>query len=78
MNKVYDNGTMVLGTKKDVEKYLKDNMFTSDMEDEIFEILKDIQEEKEDTILAINYDLGMGYSIDYWTTEDIVMEKKDE
>ena len=76
MKNIYDNGTMILGNKKNIVKYLKNNIATSDMEEEIFEILKDLEDLEENTIVAINYDLGMGYSIDYWNESDIVKEEK--
>lgn len=72
MNNIYDNGEIILGTKKDIVRYLQNNIATSDMEEEIYEILKDIEEEEENTILAINYDNGMGYTIDYWQESDKV------
>lgn len=69
MNKIYDNGTMVLGRKDMLYKYLLDN---SEELWEVEEMLKDISELKNDTIIAINYDLGMGYSIDYWEENDVI------
>ena len=72
MNNIYDNGEIVLGSKKDLVKYFNECLKTSDMEEEIYEILKDLEEEKDNTILAINYDMGMGYSIDYWQESDKV------
>jgi len=71
MNKVFDNGTMILGRKDKVYKYLIDN---AEETWEIEEILKDISELKDDTIIAINYDLGMGYSVDYWEESDVVQD----
>lgn len=69
MNKVFDNGTMVLGRKDKVYKYLIDN---AEETWEIEDILHDIEELKDNTIVAINYDLGMGYSIDYWEENDVI------
>lgn len=74
MNNIYDNGTMVLGSVKNIKEYLLKHM-----EHENFgakEILEDISQEKDDTIVAINYDCGMGYTIDYWQENDIVKENK--
>lgn len=70
MNNVYDNGTMVLGSVENIRKYLIKNMEEEDLGVE--DILNDLNNELNDTIVAINYDMGMGYSIDYWTKEDIV------
>jgi hypothetical protein len=71
MENVYDNGEMVLGTIYNVKNYLCKNC--EDFED-IKEIVEDLENYDEDTIVAINYDLGMGYSIDYWHEDDIVKE----
>lgn len=71
MNKVYDNGTMVLGRKDKVYKYLIDN---AEEMWEIEDILHDIEELKDNTIVVINYDLGMGYSVDYWEESDVVQD----
>lgn len=74
MNNLYDNGTMVLGRKDKVYKYLIDN---AEETWEIEDILHDIEDLEEDTIVAINYDLGMGYSIDYWDSKDRI-EREEE
>lgn len=78
MENIYDNGEMILGSKKDIVKYLNDNLTTSDMEEEIYEILEDLKDLEDNTIVAINYDCGMGYSIDYWQENDRVKEFKNE
>lgn len=76
MNRIYDNGAIMLGNVKmvreEIQKEIKENvdMFCSDME----EILKDLEELSNETIVAINYDCGMGYSIDYWHEDDIIKE----
>ena len=76
MNKIYDNGAIMLGNvkmvKEEIKKELEKNidMFGADME----EILKDLEELSNETIVAINYDNGMGYSIDYWNKDSIVKE----
>lgn len=71
MNNIYDNGTMVLGQKDKLCKYLIDN---SEEMWEIEDILNDIKELSNDSIIAINYDNGMGYSIDYWEESDVVQD----
>ena len=71
MNSVYDNSTMVLGKVENVKKYLLENM--DEKEDfGVSDILEELKDEKDDTIVAINYDCGMGYSIDYWEESDKV------
>lgn len=78
MDCIYDNGAIMLGNVKmvreEIQKEIKENvdMFCADME----EILKDLEELSNETIVAINYDCGMGYSIDYWHEDDIIKESK--
>lgn len=71
MKKVYDNGEMCLGQVKYIKKYLVEN--TEEMW-EIEDILEDIKDLDDTDIVAINYDNGMGYSIDWWTIKDMVKE----
>ena len=79
MKNIYDNGALMLGNVKDVimeiEREIKQDidMFDIDME----ELLKDLKELRDidydnDMVVCINYDNGMGYSIDYWSSNDIV------
>ncbi len=77
MNNIYDNGELLLGTKKDILDYWKNNAVNidSDFEEEVKEDLKDL---KDDTIVCINYDNGMGYTIDYWDNKDIVNKEEKE
>ena len=75
MNNIYDNGAIMLGNVKMVKEEIKRqmeqdiDMCFADME----EILKDLEELKDNMIVAINYDCGMGYSIDYWYENDKVV-----
>ena len=74
MNNIYDNGTMVLGNVKNMKVYLLENFNLEDediYDKELFEFLDTLSDE---TIIAINYDNGMGYSIDYWNKDSIVKE----
>lgn len=77
MNKIYDNGALLLGNIQDViievENEIKENidMFDTDMA----ELLKDLKELRNidyDMIVCVNYDNGYCYSIDYWTSNDVV------
>lgn len=83
MNKIYDNGGLLLGNVQDIiietEREIKENidMFYIDME----ELLKDLKELRDidyDMIVCVNYDNGMGYSIDYWTSKDIIKKESDK
>lgn len=62
---IYDNGEMALGTVKDMKKYILEN---SDVEEEK-DLLEDLSELEEDIIVCVNYDNGMGYTLDWWLPE---------
>ena len=83
MKNIYDNGALMLGNVQDlimeIEKELKNgvDMFCADMED----ILKDLKELRDidyEMVVCINYDNGMDYSIDYWSSKDIINKESEE
>lgn len=74
MNNLYDNGTILLGTKKDIVNQIYNNMLEEEQDEQYQEILEDLKDFKDDTIIALNYDNGMGYSFDYWEIGDIIKE----
>ena len=77
MKEVYDNGEKILGQVDKVKEYLASALVTSDMEEELLEIIKELKEYYKDTdIVCINYDNGMGYLIDYWQVDNKI--KKEE
>lgn len=75
MKYIYDNGTILLGTVKNIKEYIKNYMETLDTIDDRIElnmfeeILSDLKEEKNDTIVAIDYENNgyMGYSMEFWS-----------
>lgn len=69
MQNIYDNGEMCLGEVKKIIEYF--NTTGADIE-EYKDLLKELKELNDDDIVAINYDNGMGYSIDWWTKDDKV------
>ncbi len=77
MNKVYDNGALMLGNVKDlimeIEREIKQDidMFDIDME-ELLKDLKELIDIDYEMVVCINYDNGMDYTMDYWTSKDIV------
>ena len=73
MQNIYDNGRLCLGEVGKIRQQLIDN---AEETWEIEEILEELKEFKDNTIVAINYDNGMGYSIEYWTTKDIITQKE--
>lgn len=72
MNNLYDNGAILLGTKKDIVNQIYNNMLEEEQDILYMEILEDLKVLEDNTIIALNYDNGMGYSIDYWTKKDIL------
>lgn len=72
MHNIYDNGAIMIGNVKMIKEEIKRQMEQdidicfADME----EILKDLEELEYNMIVVINYDCGMGYSIDYWHEND--------
>ena len=73
MQNIYDNGRLCLGEVGKIRQQLIDN---AEETWEIEDILKELKEFEDNTIVAINYDNGMGYSIEYWTTKDIITQKE--
>lgn len=77
MNKIYDNGSLMLGNVKDlimeIEREIKQDidMFDVDME-ELLKDLKELRNVDYEMVVCINYDNGIDYSIDYWCSNDIV------
>ena len=67
MEEIYDNGEMCLGEVKKIIEYF--NTTGADIE-EYEEALEELKKLNDDDIVAINYDNGMGYSIDWWTKDD--------
>ena len=76
MQNIYDNGEICLGEVGKIRQQLIDN---AEETWEIEDILEELKEFEDNTIVAINYDNGMGYSIEYWTKKDILppVEKEE-
>ena len=83
MKNIYDNGELMLGNVQmvinEIEKELKNgvDMFCADMED-ILKDLKELRDMDYEMVVCINYDNGMGYSIDYWSSNDIINKESEE
>lgn len=82
MNKIYDNGALMLGNVQDlimeIEREIKEDidMLGADME----ELIKDLKELRDidcEMVVCINYDNGMSYSIDYWSSNDIINKESE-
>ena len=69
MEQVYDNGYVILGKVDYVKRYVIKNC---DESWEIEDLIKDLDDLEETDIVAINYDLPMGYRIECWAKDSIV------
>ena len=74
MQNIYDNGRLCLGEVGKIRQDLIDN---AEETWEIEDILEELKEFEDNTIVAINYDNSMGYSLEYWTTKDIITRKSN-
>lgn len=77
MNKIYDNGALMLGNVQmvisEIERQKRASIDMLDVEmDELLKDLKELRDIDYEMVVCINYDNGMGYTIDYWTSIDIV------
>lgn len=83
MNKIYDNGALMLGNVQDlimkIEREIKEDidMLGADMED-ILKELRELRDIDYEMVVCIDYDNGMGYSIDYWSSNDIINKESEE
>lgn len=83
MKNIYDNGALMLGNVQDlimeIEREMKEDidMLGANMED-ILKELKELRDIDYEMVVCINYDNGMGYTIDYWSSNDIVKKGGEE
>lgn len=73
MKNIYDNGALMLGNVQQViaelEKEMEKNIDVMYVDtEELLKDLKELEKVDKDMIVCINYDNGMGYSIDYWNS----------
>lgn len=77
MKNVYDNGEKLIGTSKNLQKYLSKQMNNADNDTtDIHEMLEELKDYRDDTVILINYDAPMGYTLEYWSNDNIVDEDK--
>ncbi len=79
MYNIYDNGEMLLGNKRMLKQYLLSEIDHFRSIDEYVvenceEILDEIKDYKDDSILCINYEHSMGFTVDSWDNNDIRKE----
>ena len=84
MNKVYDNGHILLGTKKDIIDITKKNIehfkeigddYVVDTCNMILDELKYYNNTNDNTIFAIDYDSSMGVVVEYWNESDTINDR---
>ena len=80
MNNIYDNGALMIGNIKDVIKEIT-NEITNGVDMCLLDqegLLKDLEElENIADIVMIDYENPMGYTINYWTSNDVI-KKEDK
>jgi hypothetical protein len=69
---VFDNGKIILGKVIRIKEYIYKNADDITEVADLIKDLEDLEDLDEDTIVAVNYDNPMGYTIEYWTYNDIV------
>lgn len=67
LNCVYDNCEKNIGNVKNVKQYVENNC--EDYE-EVKDIIEELKKFEENTIVLLDYNNGMGFTIDYWTEKD--------
>lgn len=74
MKYVYDNGYKLLGDIYHVKNYIASciNGVNEEEDKEKYDLIKELENYDDDTIVVINYDFGMGLSFDTWNKKDII------
>lgn len=67
LNCVYDNCEKIIGNVKNVKQYVENNC--EDYE-EVKDMIEELKKFEENTIVLLDYNNGMGFTIDYWTEKD--------
>lgn len=68
---IYDNGDTLLGRVSLIREYTREHTEKFDEDREfLIELLEDIKDLDEDTIVAVNYENQMGYTIEFWKPSD--------
>ena len=69
MTKIYDNGTYLLGRKKDIYEMA---LTHANDDQTALELLYELKDYDDESILCIDYSLPLGYSITEWKSKDII------
>lgn len=76
MERIYDNGTCLLGQVKKIKEY-NDKLYKENNidEEEWIYLLKELVWYEDSDIVSINYDNGMGMTLEVWKEKDIIEEE---
>ena len=69
MTKIYDNGTYLLGRKKDIYEMA---LTRANDDQAALELLYELKDYEDESILSIDYSHPLGYSITEWKSKDII------
>ena len=75
MTKIYDNGTYLLGRKKDIYEMA---LTRANDDQAALELLYELKDYDDDSILSIDYLHLLGYSIIEWKNKDIINKGGEE
>ena len=77
MNNIYDNGTHMLGEVKRIKEY-NDKLYKDKAieEEQWLELVKELVWYKDTDIVSIDYDNGMGMTVEYWEESNILKESE--
>lgn len=76
--KIYDNGYQLLGQKEDLIKFFEKELQKRTEEIDVDfcdDILADLKELNNKSIVFVNYDFGMGYMLEHWDEKDQLKEE---
>lgn len=78
MENIYDNGTHMLGEVKRIKEY-NDKLYRDKAieEEQWVELVKELVWYKDTDIVSIDYDNGMGMTVEYWEQKDILKVESD-
>ena len=71
MTKIYDNGTYLLGRKKDIYEMTLAQIVEDNDDQEALELLYELKDYDDESILCIDYSNPLGYSIIEWKGKDV-------
>lgn len=69
MTKIYDNGTYLLGRKKDIYEMA---LPRANDDQEALELLYELKDYDDESILCIDYSNPLGYSIIEWKSNNVL------